>query len=109
MDSGRPRDRFRRLAKAPRRSFNRFTCLLWGTTIIMILQFLVPVALNSCEALVKPNELCSRCKSPGGINFCPIDPTNRTCPECGREWTAPYHEVVSLPWILYGVRALFRW
>lgn len=55
-------------------------------TALLILQFFIPLALNSYEYHFKPDE-----------------------PRCSREWSAPYHEIMTMPWIIHAVRILFRW
>ncbi len=109
MDKPRRRDRFKSLLRPVRTRRSYFTWALWGGTLFLILQFFVPLALDSIEAQVKPYEVCPPCNTPGALRWCPICPTNRTCPQCGREWNAPYHKIVSMPWIIVGYRYLFHW
>ena len=109
------RNRFRRLVSKQPDNIPRFAWILWGVTSLLVLQFFIPIALNSYEYHFKPEEICGLCPSLVGSNplhnhtwcFCP--PPNRTCPECGHEWNAGDHEILSMPWIIKAVVILFGW
>jgi hypothetical protein len=105
---------------------HRFYWALAGLVYAFFLQFFVTVVLNACEDHFKPAEICPPCKtikenpwSPEEVpsfrrSFCFVS-TNRTCPECEKEWTAPGHvighltiwiEVGLMPWIITALRVL---
>ncbi len=112
------RNRFRRLVSKQPNKIPRFAWMVWGTTSLLVLQFLIPIALNSYEYHFKPEEMCSKCPPDPDPDenaevhshtWCFGPPPNRTCPGCGHEWNAGDHEILSMPWIIKAVALLFRW
>jgi hypothetical protein len=112
---GMDRNRFHRLVTNQPRKASRFAWILWGITVLLILQFFIPIAMNSYEYHFKPEEICGLCPPPPGSlpshshSWCFWPGPNRTCPECGHGWNAGNHEIVSMPWIIKAVAILFRW
>jgi len=105
------------IQEAPaRRKHNYFRWTFWGLTSLFILQFYVPIALNSYESHFKPCETCPPCtsKSLDGESECVFTriycfvPPNRTCPECMEVWTAPCHGSIGplALWIEIGLMPL---
>jgi hypothetical protein len=99
----------------PPRKRNYFFWALAGLTAGFGLQFFVVSALNSYETRFQPRETCPPCKvkpldGQEGCAFrrtyCFVSP-NRTCPECRKSWTAPYHDIGPLMlWIELGLLPL---